>query len=818
MKTNQVDRQTTSELNLREFMGRVWKYKFLYLLSLIFFAAIGVAYIKWVPPVYEVDTSILIDTKSNARAMSESQYVDGSLRLIETEKNLYNEMNILQSVDLIQHTLEDLNYQVSYHTKKNGIIHREHYKDFPFTVELVSKSNQLINTPVYLSFTTNDSYRVSVDADNYQVRNRISGKNELHEEALLFSKNHQFDKAAETDLYTIIVHRNEDIPLSDYEGEELYFIIHDMDDLVRSYQNRLSVSQTEVQASIINLTCQGEVVQKETDFLDRLTENYIYDKLEERNQIANSKINFIEQQLANISDSLHRAERSLERFKQTADAVNLTQTGANALAEYQDLESRSSQSEMNLNYYKSLLSYVQDSTGNSQVVAPSVVGIEDALLNENLLELKRLNSDLSRIQFLQGEKSPDAEVIKHQIESTRASLEENLKSLISSTTLALSNLGRRKGQIEQTIDMLPTREKNLINYQRKTKLFENLYNYLSQELAKTNIAQAEDLSDIRVINHARMVGDDAKVPQKELIMALALLLGLLLPSLFIYTRGESDGSIDGINMVEDITSIPVLAQIATDPKLKKKDTILSDHWQTKESIRDLHANIKFFLPNYWKKVIAVTSNVPGEGKSFVASNLAMTMASAGNSVLLIDADFRNPTTSRHLGVNPNKNLSTYLNGWIDSTDEIIQTHEKYRKLDYITTTAASTNPHRYIQNPRFEFMLIGLKDEYDHIIIDCPAVGLVSDYLLLFHLADIHLFVMKHKFTKRSHLEEIEKFKAKRNVENLYLVLNGVPGKKLKHGYFTYDSSIDQGGPGIVGQGQNGTDKSVVNVDSIKSN
>lgn len=817
MKTNQVDRQKPSEINLRDFLTRVWRYKFLYLLSIIFFTALGIAYIKWVPPIYEVDTSLLIDTKSNTRAMGESQLVDGSVRLIETEKNLFNEMNILQSVDLIKSTLEDLNYQVSYHTRKN-IIHREHYKEFPFTVELVSGANQLLNTPVFLTITTNDSYKISVDAPEYQVFNAISGKNEMHRQELLFSKHHQFEQAAETDLYSIIVHRNKDVPISDFAGEELYFLVHDIDDLVRSYQNKLTVTQTEVQASIINLTTEGEVVQKEVAFLNQLTKNYINDKLQERNNIANSKINFIEQQLANISDSLHRAERSLERFKQTADAVNLTQTGANALSEYQDLESRSSQSEMNLNYYKSLLKYVQDTTGEGQVVAPSVVGIDDALLSENLLELKRLNSDLSRIQFLQGEKSPDAEVVKHQIQNTKTSLEENLRSLISSTSLAMNNLERRKAQIEQTIDMLPTREKNLINYQRKTKLFDNLYTYLSQELAKTNIAQAEDLSDIRVINQARMVGDDAKVPQKELILALAFLLALIVPSVFVYGRGETDGSIDGIEMVEEISSIPVLAQIATDPTLKKKDTILSDHWQTKESIRDLHANIKFFLPNYWKKVIAVTSNVPGEGKSFVASNLAMTMASAGNSVLLIDADFRNPTTSRHLGVNPNKNLSTYLNGWIDSTDEIIQTHEKYRKLDYITTTAASTNPHRYIQNPRFEYMLIGLKDEYDHIIIDCPAVGLVSDYLLLFHLADIHLFVMKQKFTKKSHLEEIEKFKAKGNVENLYLVLNGVPGKKLKHGYFTYDSSIEQGGPGIVGNPDNGMGKSVVNLDSIKPN
>jgi tyrosine-protein kinase Etk/Wzc len=167
-----------------------------------------------------------------------------------------------------------------------------------------------------------------------------------------------------------------------------------------------------------------------------------------------------------------------------------------------------------------------------------------------------------------------------------------------------------------------------------------------------------------------------------------------------------------------------------------------------------------------------------------------------------------------LGVNPSKNLSTYLNGWIDSTEMIIQTHQKYKKLDFITTTAASTNPHRYLQNPKFEFMIIGLKDEYDHIIIDCPAVGLVSDYLLLFHLADIHLFVLRHKFSKKSYLDEIEKFKEKGHVENLYLVFNGVPGKKLKHGYFTYDSSTE-----TEVKPPNGLINGTVNkIDRIKSN
>ncbi|MBK8505601.1 MAG: hypothetical protein IPL46_27410 [Saprospiraceae bacterium] len=569
MKTKQFDRQNTPEINLRTFLRKAWKYNYVYLLSLLFFAALAVVYIKWLPPVYEVETSLLIETQSNSRGLGESQFIDGSIRLFEVEKNLYNEMNLIKSVDLVRRTLHDLNFDVSYHSQKN-IIKREHYKEYPFTVDLNDSRNQVLNTPIFIRRVSEETYTISVETQKYETINGSTGKHELHEEILSFTKEHEFDELAETDLYSIIVRKNPDINLAEFADKELYFVAYNVEDLVKSHQNNLKVEQADIQASIINLSTEGEVVGKEVDFLNRLTKNYISEKLLERNKIAKNKVSFIEQQLASISDSLGYAERSLERFKRDADAINLTQTGANALSEYQDLESKEAQSEMNLKYYRSLLDYVRDTSGQSQVVAPSLVGINDALLSENIMELKRLNSELSRIQFLQGDKSPDAGVVLHQIENTRSSLEENLRSLIASTSLSINNLNSRRSSIEKTINMLPTREKNLINYQRKTKLFENLYNYLSQELAKTNIAQAEELPDIKVINEARMLGDRPKAPQKELALIVAILLGLLLPSVFVYGQGEGDGSISDIKMIEEHSEIPVLAQIAIDPSLKKK--------------------------------------------------------------------------------------------------------------------------------------------------------------------------------------------------------------------------------------------------------
>ncbi|NND33199.1 MAG: polysaccharide biosynthesis tyrosine autokinase [Saprospiraceae bacterium] len=793
MKTTQSDLPSNPELNLKEFLKNAWAHKFLYIASILVFGALGYGYLKWAPPVYEADTSILVNTQGSGRLFTEGNFRDGGL-VGDSEKNLFNEMNILKSVGLVQSTIEDLDIQVSYHSQ-NIIIKREHYKDFPFRVKLIQdKPNQLVNVPIYVKMLSDASYQLTINVHDYEMMDQGTGEVGLVENPLIISREHRFDEPAQTEYYNFTIEKIFDQNASEaFIGKELFFMIHPINDLVRSFQNKLSVTQVDLQASILNITSEGEVLEKEIDFLNQLTSNYINSKISERNKVASNKVSFIDQQLSSITDSLTHAERSLELFRRNSDAVNLTQTGASALEEYQEIQNKQAQADLNLKYYKSLLKYVKDSNGINQIVAPSIVGIDDALLSDNLMELKRLSSELSRVRFLKGPKSYDVEVIQHQIENTRKSVEENLRNLINSTSITVGDYADRESRLARTIDQLPTREKKLITYQRKTKLFENLYNYLSQELAKTGIAQAEDLSDVRIINHARMLGDSAKSPNKAMIMFLSLLLGLLVPSVIVTLKGEIDESISNIKVIEKRVKIPVLAQIATDPSIRKKETIFAEHWQTKESIRDLHANIKFFLPNYYKKVIAVTSSVPGEGKSFVAANLALTMASAGNSVLLIDADFRNPSLSRHFGVDPTTNFSTYLNGWTEETKEIIHTHQKYRNLDYITTTAASTNPHRYLQNPKFEFMIIGLKDEYDHIIIDCPAVGLVSDYLLLFHLADIHLFVTRQKFSKQSYLKEIEKFKEKGNVENLYLVLNGVPGKKLKHGYFAYDASIDQG-------------------------
>ncbi len=796
MKREHSNQRTFTEINLHDFLRRVWKYKYLFVLSILFFVGAGIGYLYITPPVYKATSTLLIDANGSSRIFGESQSLNGGVGLIETDKNIYNEMNILKSVALIEKTVKDLDLTTSYYMK-DMFKTRELYDQFPFSVKVLEESPLIINVPVFIQPISKDSYRIIIQESEYDIQ-RDGGIIDQVDGMVTHSAIHKFGEPATSPYYNITLNQIGDhFPADQFVGKELFFTFRTIDEVVNSYQNKLEVLQVDLESSILELVSTGEVAKKEIDFLNKLSLNYIDSKIDERDQIAAGKESFIKQQLESITDSLTKAERSLELFRREANAVNLTQSGTNALEKFQQLQSDQAQAQLNLKYYRSLLEYLQDSSSLNQIIAPSAVGISDPLLNENLLDLKRLTAEQTRMRYLKGPQSYDLEILNRQISNTREVLEENVRNLIASSTLALNDYNSRIQTLERTLDLLPSSEKRLLNYQRQTKLYENLYTYLSQELAKTGIARAEDLPDIETLNHARMDGNGPISPIPFLVLTLFGLVGLTIPAVYVTLKKDENILISGVEELEANTSLPILSQIALDPGMNKDagETIASSHWQTKESFRDLHANLKFFMPDYWQKITAVTSTVPGEGKTFSALNLAMSMASAGNDVLLIDTDFRNPSLSRSMGVKPSQNLSSYLHGWVEDPNQIIQSHDKYPKLDYITTHAAHSNPHRLIQNPRFEFLILSLKDEYDHIILDCPAVGLVSDYLLLSHLADIHMFVMKQDVSQISYIENIEKLKVKGNLENLFLVLNGVPGKDLKHGYFSYDSNIRQQAP-----------------------
>jgi capsular exopolysaccharide synthesis family protein len=180
----------------------------------------------------------------------------------------------------------------------------------------------------------------------------------------------------------------------------------------------------------------------------------------------------------------------------------------------------------------------------------------------------------------------------------------------------------------------------------------------------------------------------------------------------------------------------------------------------------------------------MTSIMPEEGKTYCAINLGITFAEAGKKTLIIDSDLRKPSIVKTLKKIEGRGLADYLNGDIKKIKDIIYRHEHLDHLNFIPTAVAEGNVHEMLAGSRFKELIDELKDSYDYIIVDTPAVGLVSDILLFWDLIDINLFVVRRGIAKIGFLKDLENLDQKGSKKKKsYIIFNGAQKKDYKYGY-----------------------------------
>jgi len=643
---NTKNEKSTLEFNLKDLIYKIWEYKFFFILSIGVFIAITFVYVNLKTPIYEVSSSILIDASGKNRILSdESKYLDGGVRLMEMENNLFNEIGIIKSFSLVRQTVEDLEFNVSYYAG-DWMKKKEQYGYLPFKVILTEQAAQLFNVPFKIDIISKEKFILTVEAKKFIISDPVTNSNYTIENNFSLSSEFSFDERIEHDYFSFMLKLpDHKIATGDIKKLMLSFIIHDYDKLANRYISKLNVDYLDIKASIFKIRSQGAIVDKEIDFLTKLTENYIENKLNARNKIATIKESFIRKQLVVISDSLAKAELNLETFKRNEQALNLSATASNAIAQSQKLQSEIYKIKFDIKNYNSLIQYLRDSSSLKKMVAPATIGIDDQMLQVNLLELQRYYSEKANKEFYVTSNSQDLNILDSQIKRITELLLENLKNLIHTSEMALTEANKQLFNYKGKIYALPMTEKQLLNIQRKSTLYESLFNYLSQELAKTNIASAENTSDTRVLDPPRMVGNSPVSPQKKLLLVLAAIIGMIIPLAWIVFINSFDDTIQNLGQIEKHTNIRVVASIANyNSKTGLSVTDISQ-WRVEESFRDLSANLQFLIPKHRNCVIGITSTIPNEGKTFCAINLGIKLSESGKKILIIDTDLRNPSLS-----------------------------------------------------------------------------------------------------------------------------------------------------------------------------
>ncbi|MBC8085009.1 MAG: polysaccharide biosynthesis tyrosine autokinase, partial [Hymenobacter sp.] len=321
---------------------------------------------------------------------------------------------------------------------------------------------------------------------------------------------------------------------------------------------------------------------------------------------------------------------------------------------------------------------------------------------------------------------------------------------------------------------MPENDRQISSLQNTSDFNEKNYNFLVEKRNEAAIALATNTTDKRVVDQAAQVSGSPSAPKPSLVLLVALLTALAVPAGAVLLLNKVNRRIQSQEDLSKITAIPLLGVVphGTDPD---KDIMRRNPRNPiTESFRSIRVNLQYLSAGLDKRVIGVTSSVPGEGKSFCAVNLATELAQSGRRVLLLECDMRRPTIAGYfrLPAPRSEGLSTYLAG--TSTLDEARVASGIPNLDLLTCGLIPENPTRLLESPRLEELLVSMRQEYDYLLIDIPPMGYVSEFIVLLRHLDASIYVVRQNYTDRALVNQIDELHRERKVRQLYMVINDV--------------------------------------------
>lgn len=745
-----------------------------YWFAISLFISITLAYgiNRYSQRIYSVSSTLLIrdDQFGNMNNTVTSIIPGGDI--FRSQQNLNNEMGILRSFSLNYRVIKELeDFHVIYTSiGRRGIVESRMYKTCPFVVKYDSLELEPKNIRVEIEILSEEQYSLKLNGElNFEI-------------VLNFG-----DRFSQYGFDFIIEKRNPENDVFLQNGSNrYYFYFMDLKSLAVQYRSNLSVAPIEKEASLVNLSITGFVPDQEVDYLNKLMEVYIRYGLDNKNQTADSTINFIDKQLAVILDSLDLAEEKLEDFRTSNNFIDLSREGVFIQNRLERLENEKAAFDLQLQYYLYLSEYLDNKNSRGSIISPSVIGITDQVLLRLVNDFSSLQKEREKLGFNISTTEPALLQLEKESEIASQGLKENIRNGIEGLKMSISVSNKKIADVEYEISRLPSTERNLINIQRKFDLNNTVYTYLLEKRSESGIARASNVSDNRIIDEASLFSTVLVKPKTRVNFIIALMLGIILPMSLIFLIDFLNDKVIDKRDIEKRTTVPVIGYISHSDGKNEFAVVEKPGSSLAESFRSVRTAVKYYVKENDKVVIAISSTVSSEGKTFISVNLAAIASMLGKKVLLIGLDLRKPRINKVFEYVGSPGMSTYLSG--NCTFEEIIKKTKVENLFYAPSGPIPPNPAELIETVHMKTFLDRAKEDFDYIIIDTPPVGIVTDALLLAQYVDVNLFIVRQRYTSRNTLEMIEELKNQGELKNMAIIINdinlsGYYGYGIRYGY-----------------------------------
>jgi capsular exopolysaccharide synthesis family protein len=675
---------------------------------------------------------------------------------------MQDQKRVIKSYDLIEKAVEKLDLGVSY-----------------FIVGRLKTTEQFHNTPFFLKLNSVNSsvYEKTIDFKILSV-DEYSLTYEKGDEVI--TNIHRFNEAVNTTSYSLITYANlTDKAVSTLTDIDYQVVYHSINSLVNTFSRSITL-EDEPYTSILKVQVTDYIPARAKTFLDTLSKVYINYTLEKEISINENTLIYIEKQLSEVTQILDSIELELENYKASQSILNISREEEeyfNQLAEF-DKEKRALK--LRLESLYSLETYIITNEGEP-LVPPALYILDDDFLKTSINELYTMQ--ISRSEELFG-KTEDSQAILYsdkKLESLRGTILVYLEKSKIAITDKIGQINVQISELTALIRDVPKTQRDILNIQRKIAVNEKMYLFLLENRASTVIARASILPKSTIIEKARSLGVIG--PNKTRTIILATGAGFLLAALIGFIRFLFFDRIESTRELKKITNLSVISGIPVyegDAK-GKVEVEASPRSGVAESFRSIRANLQYYGRVSGHKTILVTSLHPGEGKTFVSTNLAIILAKANKRVIIIDFDLHKPKVNVRLGIDNDKGISSYLIGK-ETLPDIIK-RGVHKNLDVIPAGPVPPNASEIIISDKTEQIIDELKEMYDYVIIDTPPLLLISDSQVLVNHVDMALFVLNSQKASREGVKYLEEFVNKLDTKSTALILNNIKIQRWKYYY-----------------------------------
>ena len=752
-----------------------------FVLSLIIFGGIGAIYLRYTTPLYQSTAKLLIKDDANSGKRGASLQNITNIGTISNSTGIDNEMEILSSHSIAEDAIRDLKLYVNYATegKVKDVIA---YRDQPLTVDIDAAHLDRLNRPINLNITKKGSSYI-VTGTYYVPTNEenIEGP---------FSINKKFTSlpaTIPTRAGIITINSNNGRTLQEAQVLKVNILSPKM--ASDKYVGELQIAPSAKGTSIVQLQLTDEVPQRSLDYLKQLAIVYNRQANEDKNVVAHQTEKFINSRLEKINAELGKTEGELQNYKQRNGMVELKMNASNSVTNQNASEQKLAEMETQIELFNTIAREVESSSRNLSQVIPSNVGLDDesstALINKyNELVLER-----NRLLRSASESSPVVEPLTAQIRdlnyNIRRAIASARRNLQIQRDALLTQVDKYTNEVEET----PQQERMLTQIGRQQEVKSGLYLMLLQKREENSISLAATADKGKLIDDPQLNGQVS--PNSTYIMLIALAIGLAIPVAIILLIQLFRYKIEGHDDVARLTKLPIIADIAiASNSAKSKAGIIvheNQNNQMEEIFRALRTNLQFML-HEGEKVVLFTSSTSGEGKTFTASNLSVSLGLLGKKVILVGLDIRRPRLAEQFGIKDHKHGITNLlvkdNPNAEDVEAQILPSGVNKNLDLLMAGPVPPNPAELIARSSLETIIAILKDKYDYIMIDTAPVGLVTDTLQIGRVANATIYMCRADYTPKASFGMINALAMEEKLPNMAMVLNGVDMSKKKYSYY----------------------------------